>query len=133
MQSCTNLVNVFLPETIIEIGIGGLAINSKLVLKELPKNLKVLEEQAFLNDNNVAIEDFTTIETMEKNCLTGCGTNASDLNIVLPDNLSGFKDNCFLRYAVGKINTITHISGGSVNSEELARLGFSYSNPVTIE
>ena len=71
-----------------------------------------------------------TLKSIASFAFYGCG-KYSVINIILPDSLTGFEDNCFSGYADGNINTITHVSGETVDSKELSRLGLS--NPTTIE
>ena len=101
-------------------------------LTKLSNNLNAIPAFAFYNCANVAISDFTTLEVMGQQALSGCGKNAN-IDIILPQSLISFADNCFENYARGNINTVTYIGGSAVDSAELARLGLSYSSPITIE
>lgn len=101
-------------------------------LSQIPSALKSLPAFAFAYCPNVTIEDFSTLTAMGTSALYECGKN-NMINIVLPTSIENFANGCFSEYAIGHINTVTYFGGGSVNDEVLARLGLSYSNPITIE
>jgi hypothetical protein len=98
----------------------------------IPKDLKSITAYCFYDCENVAFEDFSTLQSLGTKALENCGKNKT-INIVLPSSLSNYANNCFINYAKGNINTVTHVGGESVDSEELSRLGLSYSNPVSFE
>lgn len=102
-------------------------------LTETPKGLTTIPAFAFAYCPNISIGDFSTVSTMGMSALYQSG-KYSMIDIILPVTIgSGFANGCFSEYAMGNINTVTHVGGGSVSDEDLARLGLSYSNPVTIE
>ena len=105
---------------------------SGVYLTKVPNALKNIPAYAFAFCPNIALEDFSTVTNMGSSVLYDSG-KMSTINIILPTAIEGFADNCFDSYAVGRINTVTYSGGGSVSDEVLARLGLSYSNPVTIE
>ena len=104
----------------------------EVYLSKISNQLKNIPAFAFYNCANVAINDFTTVESMGQQAFSGCG-KYTNIDIILPQSLASFANNCFENYAKGNINTITYVGGSSVDNAELARLGLSYSNPITIE
>lgn len=105
-----------------------------VIMDGLPKGVTSLSSYVFGDCPNVRIEDFTNVKTIgSSGALRSCGVNGNALNIVLPNDVSGYGDGCFRNYAVGNINTVSYQGGGSVDDETLSRLGLSYSNPQTIE
>lgn len=101
-------------------------------LSTLPQTLTKISQYAFAFCANVSIEDFTSVIIMDANAFYEAGA-AKTINIILPSSLDAFADNCFERYAINKINTVTQAGGGSISDSELNRLGLKYSNPITIE
>lgn len=117
---------------LISLGLAFYMAGPGVKLFTIPEGLKSIAAYCFFECENVAFEDFSTLQSLGLNSLANCGKNKT-INIVLPSSLSGYANNCFSDYAKGNINTVTHVGGESVDNEELNRLGLSYSNPITIE
>ena len=105
----------------------------KVVLTTLPSCLTQIGGYGFSNCPNVTVQNFTQVTTIGGNAFENAGANANALNIVLPENLTGYANGCFNNYAKDHINSITLANGGVPSSEKLAAMGLTVSNPTTIE
>lgn len=116
-----------------EIGVSAFyAAGSGVVMSEVPEKLTYIKGWAFAKCSSVNPSDFSKVTRMGANAFDDSG-KIENINIVLPTGLSGYNNNCFVNYAVGRINTITFVGGDYVDSVTLDRLGITASNPVTIE
>ena len=100
-------------------------------MDKLPNNLEI-SAWSFAGCPNVSVSDFTNITYIGSKAFYESGGNKI-LDIILPTNISNYQANCFDRYAINKINTVTYLGGTQVEDTVLTNLGLSYSNPTTIE
>lgn len=132
LNAASNLIDLGSSSTFYQAGPG-------IILNELPKGVTSLCAFNFHDCENVRIEDFTHVTRMgaagsSYPCLSGCGKNGNSLRIILPSQyLSNYADGCFSGYGTGHIDSVTFENGETVSSEELSRIGLSYSNPTTVE
>lgn len=112
---------------------------SGVILKNgLPKAITSIGPFCFSGCPNVVIQDFSNIKSIGSvgstyTCLDGAGTGSGLINIILPDDLSGYAQNCFKNYAKNCIRSITYANSSPVDDEQLAYLGLIQSNPQSID
>lgn len=111
---------------------------SGVKLTQLPPNITEICAFCFTNCPNVIIEDFTQIKKMgdgSNPCLQKAGTGAGNINVKLPDDISGFGNSCFKGYGgTGRIQNIewNGIDERGEKDYVLYLLGLLENNPETI-
>ena len=104
----------------------------------LPKTITSIGPYCFSGCPNVVIQDFSNVKAMGSvgstyTCLDGAGTGSGPINIILPNDLSSYAQNCFKDYARNCIRNIIYANSSPVNDEQLAYLGLTKSNPQSID
>ncbi|MBL4745625.1 MAG: leucine-rich repeat protein, partial [Flavobacteriaceae bacterium] len=89
--SAKNIVEITLPNTLIEIGNGAFS-NNKIIRSVLPQNLEIIADSAFSNNNIASLDIPISVTSIGKSAFN----NSSIRSLKIPSSIVKIEDGCFM-------------------------------------